>query len=307
MTNAAATPSLTDSSYRGAKELRTGMVLVFLSALFWSFGGMLARFVEAPDSWTVVFWRSLWASLCILLFLIARDGWRGAWRAFRTMGLPGYAVSLCFAVASTCFVVALAYTTVANILLIQAGVPLLAALFGWVFFRERVSAATWIAILAVIVGVGVMVSENVNGNVAPIGDALALLIACVFAIATVITRRYAHVRMTPATCLGTVLACLFAATQAQTLSTSGVDAVYLFAFGAINLGLGMVCFAMGARLIPAAYAALIGCFEPVLGPVWVWLVHGEEPSARALLGGAIVVAALFGHVLLQLKKQAAVR
>jgi drug/metabolite transporter (DMT)-like permease len=279
------------------------MALVFLSAFFWSLGGAIARFVETPDSWTVVFWRSLWAALCILAFIVIRDGWRGAVRAFRTMSLPAYAVSVCFATASTSFVVALAYTTVANILLIQAGVPLLAALLGWIFFRERVSGPTWIAILAVIIGIGVMVSESFGGKVSPVGDGLALLIACAFATATVITRHYAHVRMTPATCLGTILAALFAATQAGTLATSGGDALFLFAFGVINLGLGMVFFATGARLIPAAYAALIGCFEPILGPIWVWLAHGEEPSGRALLGGLIVLAALLTHVLLQFRRQ----
>lgn len=303
MTNAAAGPSLKENSLHGANERRTGMALVFASALFWSFGGAIARFIEAPDSWTVVFWRSLWAALCIFTFIVVRDGWRGAWRAFSTMGLPGYAVSVCFAIASSSFVIALAYTTVANILLIQAGVPLLAALFGWVFFRERVSGATWMAICAVIFGVGVMVSESFNGTVSPLGDGLAVLIACAFATATVITRHYSHVRMTPATCFGTVLAGMFAATQASTFSTTPMDAAYLFAFGVVNLGLGMVCFAMGARLIPAAYAALIGCFEPILGPVWVWLIHGEEPSSRALIGGVIVVAALLGHVLLQFRKQ----
>ena len=145
--------------------------------------------------------------------------------------------------------------------------------------------------------------KGFGGKVSPIGDGLALLIACAFATATVITRHYAHVRMTPATCLGTILAALFAATQAGTLATSGGDALFLFAFGVINLGLGMVFFATGARLIPAAYAALIGCFEPILGPIWVWLAHGEEPSGRALLGGLIVLAALLTHVLLQFRRQ----
>lgn len=306
MTNAAASPSLTDHAYNGAKERRVGMALVFFSALFWSLGGAIERFIETPDSWTVIFWRSFWASLCIFAFMVVRDGWHGAARAFRTMGLPGYAVAACFAIASTSFVVALAYTTVANVLLIQAGVPLLAALFGWIFFRERVSSVTWVAIAAVIIGVGVMVSESFSGKVSAVGDGLALLIACVFATATVITRHYAHVRMTPATCLGTMMAGAFAATQAGSFATSASDAMFLFAFGAINLGLGMVCFAMGARLIPAAYAALIGCFEPILGPVWVWLIHGEEPSSRALLGGGIVVAALLVHVLLQFRRPAAV-
>ncbi|TIP31817.1 MAG: EamA family transporter, partial [Mesorhizobium sp.] len=81
-------------------------------------------------------------------------------RLFRDMGMPGLGVAFCFATASTSFIVALAYTTVANILLMQAGVPLLAALLAWLLFRERVSQATWIAIAAVIAGVAIMVSES---------------------------------------------------------------------------------------------------------------------------------------------------
>ena len=72
-----------------------------------------------------------------------------------------------------------------------------------------------------------------------------------------ITRRFSHVRMTPATCLGTVIAGAVAATQAGSLAVSGHDMAWLFAFGALNLGLGLACFAMGARLIPAAFAALL--------------------------------------------------
>ncbi|MBX3598654.1 MAG: DMT family transporter [Rhizobiaceae bacterium] len=307
MTQTAETYNSAPGSGYSAHERRTGMLLVFLSALAWSFGGTIARFIETQDSWTVVFWRSFWASICVLGFMVARDGLAGAWRAFRDMGWPGYVVSFCFAAASSCFVIALSYTKVANILLIQAGVPLLAALLGWAFFKEKVSLATWAAIGAVIFGVGLMVSDSLSGGASPIGDGLALLIAGLFAVATVITRRYAHVRMTPATCLGAILACAFAATQASTLATNASDAGFLFAFGILNLGFGMVCFALGARLIPAAYAALIGCFEPILGPVWVWLIHGEEPSQRALIGGAFVISALLGHIFLEFKRSASQR
>lgn len=71
--------------------------------------------------------------------MLWRDGFRGAIRIFRGMGVPGIVVAACFAIASTCFVVALGYTTVANILLMQAGVPLFAALLAWAVFREKVS------------------------------------------------------------------------------------------------------------------------------------------------------------------------
>ncbi|CAM5526059.1 drug/metabolite transporter (DMT)-like permease [Aquamicrobium terrae] len=303
MTDAAATPPPSAGSAAARRDERLGYLLVFLSALLWSFGGTIARFIENGDSWTVVFWRSVWAAAFLVCFMVWRDGWRGMLRLFRDMGLPGLAVAVCFATASTAFVVALAYTTVANILLMQAGVPLLAALFAWVFLGEKVSLVTWLAIAAVIAGVAVMVSESLGGAVSPVGDGLALLIAVVFSIATVITRRFSHVRMTPATCLGTIFAAAFAALQAQAFGVSAPDMVFLFAFGVVNLGLGLACFAMGARLVPAAIAALLGTFEPLLGPIWVWLVHSEVPSGRTLAGGAIVFAALLVHIALEAARQ----
>lgn len=300
MTDSASMPA---SPAQSRRDERRGSLLVFLSALMWSFGGAIARFVDTPDSWTVVFWRSVWAAAFLVCFMVWRDGWRGMAALFRGMGLPGLAVAACFATASTCFVVALSYTTVANILLIQAGVPLLAALFAWIVFREAVSAATWMAIAAVIAGVAVMVSESLDGAVSPVGDGLALLIAVTLATATVITRRFAHVRMTPATCLGALFAAAFAASQATAFVVSGRDMGFLFAFGALNLGLGLAFFATGARLVPAAVAALLGTFEPLLGPIWVWLVHGEVPSARTIVGGAVVFVALLAHIGLELRRQ----
>ena len=109
--------------------------------------------------------------------------------------------------------------------------------------------------------------------------------------------------MTPATCLATIFAAIVAATQTSAFIVSGADMGWLVAFGALNLGLGLALFATGARLIPAAMAALLGTLEPVLGPVWVWLLHGETPSASTFVGGAIVFAALLVHIGVEFRRQ----
>ena len=282
---------------------RRGALLVFGSAATWSFGGAIARFLQVSDSWVTVFWRSVFASAFLLGFMLYRDGPARTRQLFRAMGLPGLGVALCFATASTAFVVALSHTTVANVLLMQAGVPLIAALLGYVLFREAVSKATWAAIVGVIVGVGIMVSASLGGTVSPVGDGLALLIALVFAGATVITRRHADVGMMPAVCLGTLIAAGVSATLVSRFAVSAADLGLLFLFGAANLGLGMALFVSGARLLPAALAALIGTAEPVLGPIWVWLIHGELPGVRTLLGGALVFAALVAHLGWQFRQQ----
>jgi drug/metabolite transporter (DMT)-like permease len=280
----------------GAHLERRGALLVFASAAVWSFGGAIARFLQVSDSWVTVFWRSLFAASFLLGFMLYRDGPGKTRSLFAAMGLPGVGVALCFATASTAFVVALSYTTVANVLLMQAGVPLIAALLGYVLFHEQVSRATWAAIATVIAGVAIMVSASLGGAVSPIGDGLALLVAVVFACATVITRRHADVAMMPAVCLGTMIAAVVSGSMVKNFTVSASDLGLLFLFGAANLGLGMALFVSGARLLPAALAALIGTAEPVLGPIWVWLIHGELPGARTLLGGSVVFLALLAHL-----------
>jgi len=287
----------------GIREQRRGALLVFGSAAVWSFGGAIARFLSVTDSWVIVFWRSFFAATFLLGFMLWRDGLRGTWQLFRSMGISGCAVALCVTTASTSFVVALSYTTVANILLMQAGVPLFAALMAFALFREQVAGTTWLAIAAVIVGVGIMVSDSIGGQVSPVGDGLALLIAIAFAAATVITRRHANVQMMPAVCLGTLTGAVIASTLASGFHVNGTDAFLLFLFGALNLGLGMAFFATGAPLLPSALAALIGVAEPVLGPIWVWLVHDEIPGARTLIGGGVVFLALVAHLVWQFRHQ----
>ena len=286
-----------------AADFRLGVLLVAGAAIAWSFGGTIARFINEPDAWTVVFWRSLFAASFLLLFMLWREGPQATVRMFRAMGWPGLGVACCFGIASSSFVVALQHTTVANILLIQAAAPLFAALLAWAVFRERVNLATWIAIAAVIGGVTIMVSASFSGQVSPVGDGLALLITVLFSAAIVITRHHPEVRMTPAVCLGTAMACVAAFFLSGGLAVAAPDLFWLVMFGAVNLGAGLAMFVTGARLVPAALAALVSTLEPVLGPVWVWLIHGEVPMPRTIIGGAIVFVALLIHILNDWRRQ----
>src|SRR5690606_14537814 len=89
-----------------------GIVLVAGAAVCWSSGGAIARAIDT-DPWTMVFWRSVFGALALILFILWRD--RGQTLAlFRNMGWPGIGVAVCFATASTSFVYALTLTTVAN-------------------------------------------------------------------------------------------------------------------------------------------------------------------------------------------------
>lgn len=284
-------------------DVARGIALVAAAAIVWSFGGAIARALDVADSWTIVFWRSVFAAAFLLAFMLVRDGLNGTVALLGSIGRAGLGVAACFAVASTSFVVALAHTTVANILVIQAASPMIAAVLTWALFRERIPASTWVAAVVVMAGIAIMVSGAISAHLSLLGDGLALAISASIAIATVITRRQAQVRMTPAVLLAMLISCAVSAAMATPQMVGTRDFALLFAFGALNLGLGLSLFVTGARLVPAALAALIGSIEPVLGPLWVWLIHGETPAPRTLLGGSLVIAALFVHLLLQWSRQ----
>jgi len=287
-----------------------GTWLVFGSAVVWSLGGILARLAEVENAWATIFWRSGTAALFLLAFMLLRDGRAGTLALFARMGPAGLAVAGCFTVATTSFVMALQFTTVANVLLMQAGVPLIAALISRVLFGEPLRLITGLAIASVIAGVAVMVSDSLTGRVSPVGDGLSLLIAFAFATATVITRRHAGIRMTPAVCTGAALGCAIALTvclvTARPVVVEAWQLPVLAVFGA-SLGLGLALFPQGARLIPSAYAALLGTAETILGPLWVWLFLSETPSPRTIIGGAMVLAAIVGYLAWQLSNNRKIR
>lgn len=220
------------------------------------------------------------------------------------MGLPGVAMALCFAAASTCFIMALGRTSVANVLIIHSTAPFIAGLIGWLWLRERVAPRTWVAMTAALGGTALMVSASLGGR-SLAGDGLAVVTAFGFATATVIMRRHRAVRMLPAACLAATFAAAFAFPHAAPATAGARDLVLLALFGVGQLGLGLSLYTGGARLIPAAEAALIAVLETILGPIWVWLAIGESPGPLSLAGGAVVLGALAVHAALDLGRQGA--
>lgn len=276
----------------GSSALHTrGTIMVAAAAVCWSTGGLIVRHVET-DQWNIVFWRGFFAALTLLIYLSVRDG-RRMLDGFRNLGLPGLAVAACFATASLSFVVALHHTKVATILILQSTSPLIAGTLAWFWLKERMSGIRWVSMGLALSGVAVMVWDGEAG-----GDLLGLflsaLIAAVFALATVIVRRYREIPMTPATCLAAIALMLAGAIMGTPVEVNAPDLGLLFLFGTFQLALGLILFTGGARHIPAGEAILLCLLECILAPIWVWIWPGirEYPGDMALIGGAIVLSAV---------------
>jgi drug/metabolite transporter (DMT)-like permease len=199
-------------------------------------------------------------------------------------------MTLFLAISSGSFLLALNYTSVANVLFIQAAAPMMAALLGWALLSERVDARTWVALGLAGAGVVLMAAGAFEAGVAAV--ALPLVMTASFAAVIVIARHRREVSMMPATCASQVLVVIAGAPFVTLGSASRSDWAILVALGVGQIGLGLAFLTIGARLIPPAQVAIISLLEVVLGPLWVWLAYAERPTAATLAGGAIVVAAV---------------
>jgi drug/metabolite transporter (DMT)-like permease len=270
-----------------SRQHRRGRLYVALAAVAWSTAGLLQRKLTV-DVGTQLAGRALFAVLGLLVFVAVAERGR-VLRAFRAIGRGGIAVTVLMAVSSGAFIAALNYTSVANVLFMQALAPVLAAVLG-TFVGEPVARRTWVAMAVAIAGVGLMVGGPSHPSA--VGLSLSLLMSISFAGTIVVTRHQREVSMAPATCLSQALVFVFAAPFASTGSVGGRDLVLLAGLGIGQIGLGLIFLTIGARLIPAAEVALITLLEIVLGPLWVWIALSEQPSATTLAGGAIVLAAV---------------
>ena len=269
-------------------EYRRGALLVTAAIVVWSTAGVLARWVDV-DPWTTLFWRSVFAAISLLAYLAFRDG-RGMFDGFRRLGRVGIAMALCFAISMICFINALALTTVAAVLVFQAAAPLFAAILAWMFLRERVSRRTAIAIALSMLGVGLIVSNS--GDAGRLwGNILSALMGLTYALTVVLARMERNVPTTEATLLGVIIVAIVSAPMAK-FQVPAPDMALLAVFGIFQMGLALIMFTTGIRLIPSADAGLISVLESVLAPLWVWFVFAENPGTLTLIGGAIVIAAV---------------
>ncbi len=279
-----------------------GMLITVAGVLAVTPDSLLIRLISA-DLLTLMFWRGLLVCLTLSAGLAIVHKAK-ILAKFGAIGWAGLIFAGLFSLNSFSFVVAVNTTTVANTLVLISAAPFFAALIAKLFLGETVRAQTWLAILAAIAGILVIVSGSLGGG-ALLGDLAALFTALGLAIQFNLLRRFRDVNMVPGIAVGSLITALVSLLFAGTLSIGPMDTLWLGLLGMLVMPVATVLIVTGPRYLPAPEVGLILLLETVVGPFWVWLVLDEVPSQRAVLGGAIVIAALAGHALAALRRGAA--
>jgi drug/metabolite transporter (DMT)-like permease len=274
-----------------ARLHRRALLTLLLCTFLWSTAGVATRQLEHAEGFEVAFWRSLFCALFVAGVLLVQ--YRGAWRErIVASGSAGLWSGVMWAVMFTAFMVALAHTTVANVLVVMAAAPLLAALLGLAVLREPVLPRTWVAITLAGAGIVWMVREGLSSE-GLVGMAIAFAVPVAAAINIVLLKRTGgRVDLVPAVLIGALICCAVSLPLAGPLSASGADLAILAALGVFQLGLPCMLMVRAARHLAPHEIALLGLLEVVLGPLWAWLGAGETPGAGTLQGGVLVLGAL---------------
>jgi drug/metabolite transporter (DMT)-like permease len=280
---------------------RRGVLLVLTATVMWSLAGLFARLVGHLDLWTVMGWRALMGAASISVVGLVE------WRRGRMDESFGFGplspvLALLAMVAISAYTASVMTTTIADVLIIYATLPFVAAALGWLVNREQVSPRTLVASGVALAGIAVMVASGL-GSGRLLGQALSALMTLCFAGMIVLQRRQPGASIIAVNAIGALGSGIFGLLNSSHPPIGLFDMGVLFVFGLTTIGLAFVLFMEGAKFIPSAEAGLISLLDVVLGPIWVFLAFGENPGAATVLGGAIVLGAALWRMAPDLRRE----
>ncbi|MFT8676026.1 DMT family transporter [Acetobacter sp.] len=289
----------TKSVSTGFRERRLyGVVLITLSTVLWSTAGFFVRELNM-DVWSTVAWRSLFGFMLLFPLSFILRG-RALLRLRDSVGLGGLLSIPIMAVSVFGYVQALQLTSVANVMVVYATVPFLAAGLAFVVLGERPGLRSLCAAGVAIAGVVIMVGSATSMSDLA-GNLFAFVMTLGFAASMVIARRWTGYDAMLVTALSSgfgAIVCFGAAfvTLPSVPMPTMTQLALLFVFSLATQSVSYLFFLEGSRHVPSSEAGLITLLDVVLGPLWVWLVFGEKPATPALIGGALVLLSVVGYL-----------
>ncbi len=286
-----------------------GLFAIVACATIWSTGGLFIKTIDWHPM-VIAGGRSLIAAVFMFAMRMVRAK-SGRVRAISAESGNRFALWGAAAMnASTMllFVAANKLTTAANAILLQYSAPIYAAIFGWLLAKEKPRKEHWLALGALGVGLYVFFKDGIGGGNF-LGDGLALVSGVTFALYSVFMRMQKDGMPEDSILLSHLLTAAvglpFALFHPPAFTPSAVFGISML--GVVQIGIASLLFAYGIRRVSAVQSMLAAVMEPVLNPVWVFLVAGEQPAASALFGGAIILTAVTGSSVASVRHHARAR
>ena len=269
--------------------------LMIAVALMWSTAGVVTRQLESARSFEITFWRSAFTALSLLVILPFFQG-RRVFQKIRQGSAAFWISGVCWSVMFTAFMVALTLTSVANVLVTMSLGPLLTALVARVFIGHRIPARTWMAIVAAGAGIAYMYGAQVSGA-SVVATLVTLCVPLAGAVNWTVTQ-HSHaqghdVDLVPAVLVGAVISAVLTLPLAFPFQATAHDLTWLAFLGLGQLAIPCVLSVLCARVLKAPEISLLALLEVIFGILLAWVGAREAPDNSVLIGGSVVIGALF--------------
>jgi len=268
-----------------------GPILIFLGACCLSFGGLIVKSFEGATLWQILFWRSIFFSIAIVIFLLITHK-KNIFNSFYKSGFPGLIGGLILSLGYCGYVFAMYNTTVANTNFIIQTQTIFLAVFGYIFLKEKISKLTLFSIILAFIGIMLMVGNSLSPGQTS-GNIAAFIMPISFATLILIVRKFPDIDMIPMQFVAGIGAIIIGYLFSTKIIISSHDIFLGFLAGFFQVGLGFIFITIGARSTPSALVGIIMLTEAVLGPLWAWLFANENPPLVVLIGGTIIISAVF--------------
>ena len=258
------------------------IILLICTAILWSKGGFLIKFINWHPV-AIAGGRSIIAALIMWAYVKKP---KFTWSNIQIMGAVAYALTVIL------FVIANKLTTAANSILLQYTGPIYVALFSYWFLKEKITAIDWITILTVILGMTLFFIEKLSSD-GILGNFIAILAGIAFAGLALCLRKQKDGSPLESLILGNILTGIIGL---PFIIDSGIPSqqsiIALLVLGIFQLGLPYILYSKAIKHVSALDAVLIPVLEPILNPLWVFLLLGESIGMWPMIGGAIIIVAI---------------
>jgi drug/metabolite transporter (DMT)-like permease len=269
--------------------------LLILTALLWSFGGLLIKWIP----WNPMAIAGTRSGIAAIVILTGLGRPKLKWSPVLVAGAVAYCATVLL------FVVATKWTTAANAILLQYTAPIYVAIFSRWFLGERIARLDWATITVVLSGMSLFFVERISAQ-GFWGNVCAILSGVGFAWMTLLLRKQKDASPVASVLLGNLLTFLICVPFCLTPPATVSSWVALLLLGIFQIGLSYILYSMAIRHVTALEASLFPILEPILNPLWVSLFIGERPGFWEFAGGLLVLSAMSGRGLLLTFRPAAV-
>jgi drug/metabolite transporter (DMT)-like permease len=272
--------------------MKTKAILFLITtALLWSSGGILIKAV----SWNPMAIAGTRSAIAALVIFAFRRRMHFNW------GIAQLGGAICYSGTVILFVTATKLTTAANAILLQYTAPIYVALFSYWLLKERITRSDFMTIIAAFGGMILFFLDNLSKG-GLWGNVIAILSGIAFAGTALFLRKQKDQSPLESVFLGNILAMILGLPFIAGSCPDAKGWIALILLGIFQLGCSYILYAEAIKHVTALEGILVPILEPVLNPIWVFLMIGETPGHWATIGGIIVLISVTLRCVLSLKK-----